>query len=72
MEFRRGEIQTVYYNRSTCIGHHIAQEICIKSGNDYYNICWAILKNEDLFGVGDKVSFLLDGEDIVNLRLNPC
>ena len=48
MDFKRGEIVKVYYQRSTCIGHHIAQEICVKSGKDYYQLCWPILQNNDL------------------------
>jgi len=71
MEFKRGEVLSVRYNRSSCIGRHIAQEMCIKSGNQYYDVCWAILKNTDLFGEGDKVSFLVDGNQVLNLRLNP-
>ena len=71
MEFRRGEIVSAIHSRSLCIGKHIAQELCIKSGDDFYNVCWAILKDNDLFGKGDKVSFLMDGDQVVNMRLNP-
>ena len=72
MEFRRGEIIQVNYYRSTCIGRHIAQEMCVKSNEDYYNVCWAILGNEDLFGVGDKVCFLVEHGEVINLRLDYC
>ena len=71
MDFKRGEIIKVNYYRSKCIGRHIAQEMCVKSGNDYYDVCWAILNNEDLFGVGDKVSLLVDQGVVLNMRLNP-
>lgn len=71
MEFRRGIILSAVHSRSLCIGKHIAQELTIKSGDDFYNVCCPILKNEDLFGKGDKVSFLMDGQEIVNIRLNP-
>lgn len=72
MEFKRGIIVSAVHSRSLCIGKHIAQELNIKSEDGtFYNICCPILKNEDLFGKGDKVSFLMDGHEVVNIRLNP-
>jgi hypothetical protein len=72
MDFKRGEIVKVYYQRSTCIGHHIAQEICVKSGKDYYQLCWPILQNNDLLCEGDRVCFLIENGEIVVLRLDYC
>ena len=77
--FQRGTIITAKYDyinepyHTAYEYHAVFQELVIVDlfGNEY-EIKWVSNNDEDFFGEGDKVSFLVDDEgNVRKLRLNP-
>lgn len=73
MQFKRGTVITAKYNQVNDLYiHGIQQELVIVDldGNEY-DIKWVTENEQDFFGEGDKVSFLLYDGNVIRLRLNP-
>ena len=66
-QFNRGTVISVEYV-DTLDG--LSQLIEIDSNNKIYQTMWNIVDNNDLYGKGDKVSFLVNEDLVVSLRLN--
>lgn len=73
MEFKRGTIIKADYKGTTFnYGHGIIAHLLIESEDKVYEVDWAMSENNQLLGVGDKVSFLLRSPGFIQfLRLNP-
>lgn len=67
-QFNRGTVVSIEYV-DTFDG--LSQLIEINSNNKIYQTMWNIADNNDLYGKGDKVSFLVNEDLVVSLRLNP-
>ena len=71
-QFKRGVIIFADYEdceNSSMLGIH--QLLKIKSEDKIYETTWFVKNCNDLYGIGDKVSFLVSDDLIVSLRLNP-
>ena len=72
LEFKRGTIISAKHDRTVDPYPGIFQHLMIvdKDGEEYV-VNWVTEKDADFFGEGDKVSFLLNDENVIRLRLNP-
>jgi len=72
LKFKRGTIISAKHDRTVDPYPGMFQYLIIvdKDGEEYV-VNWVTENDADFFGEGDKVSFLLDGENVIRLRLNP-
>ena len=70
LEFKRGIVIYAYYERD--LGLLIQSLVIRETDGNEYPVKWYIHENQDFFGEGDKVSFLIDEENNISvIRLNP-
>lgn len=74
MEYKRGTvIECTYETTQKGLQEWIIQHATISTEDKEYSIDWQILSNasyQELLGVEDKVSILVDGEIVRNIRIN--
>ena len=73
LEFKRGIVTSVIYNYSEEACFYTQDISLVDFGGKEYSTLRFLDKFEELFGEGDKVSFLWDNETklIIRLQLNP-
>ena len=77
MEYKRGTVISCKYEEfQEGLMDKINQiaDIVTEDGKEY-SIKWSILSNassQELFGEGDKISLLVDGDKVRNIRVNGC
>lgn len=77
MEFKRGIISKAeYYMEQIGLMDIVFQDLEIEYYDEEeedintFNVTWKIKDNEDLYGMGDHVSFLEEDGNIIHMRLN--
>ena len=77
MEFKRGIISKAeYYMEQVGLMDIVFQDLEIEYYDEEeedintFNVTWKIKDNEDLYGMGDHVSFLEEDGNIIHMRLN--